>query len=225
MQFCSPLRVALLAPVSLVLMTLGSGCKAESRATGPVEPTSRAHSSGNLRPTPTKPVSEEVETMLSAVAAACRTGDAKGFLDAFVRSGAVRNRYSAADIAYSVRAIVPAFRIVSEERIPAAAYHHKFPIRMEDYYYKSTLPIRLGDKDEYVMLEINQSQSNQLSVEWTRVHFDGQSEGGDDLGKAYTLDGAPYEKGSPNTDGQLLFEPTANCWQLVSDIRHQSRGN
>ena len=220
-----PRRLALLSFLLPPLAMLGSGCNAESGTAKPAKRTSSAPQSALLPSPAAKPMSEEVKMMLGAADAACRAGDANGFFEAFVQSDAVRNRYSAADIVYSVRAIAPAFRTISEERIPTAAYHHKFPIRMEDYYYKSTQPIRPGDKDEYVMPEINQSQSNQLSVEWTRVHFDGQSEGGDDLGKAFTLDGKPYEKGSPNTDGQLLFEPTANCWKLVSDIRHQHHGN
>ena len=220
-----PKRMSLLAAIALPLAILGAGCNAESRATEPV-PRHSVHSAkvgkaaaGSVH------LSETDRLSLASAASACRVQDKHGFFEAFVASSAVRRKYSAPVIAYSVTQISPAYRVLRRDRIPVASYHD-FPITMVDYYYTSAKPVRSGDKDEYVMMkEINQSQSNQLSVEWTRVHFDGQSEGGEDLGKAFTLDGKPYEPGGLNTDGQLLFEPDAGCWQLVADIRHQNAGN
>jgi len=169
-------------------------------------------------------LSESDRNQLSNAASACRASDARGFLTAFASSSAVRRKYSAPVIKYSVTQTVPTYRVLMQDRIPAARYS-AFPIQMEDYYYKSAHPIRPGDRGEYIEFELNQSQNDQISVEWTRVHYDGNSDGGDDLGNAFTLDGKPYKAGGMNSDGQLLFYPTADCWQLVEDIRNQRGGN
>lgn len=169
-------------------------------------------------------LSESDRIQLNSAAAACKQGDAAGFFSAFAGSAAVRRRYTAPTVRYSVTRTKPTYRVLEDRRMDESSYGG-FPIRMGDYYYRSVKPLRPGDQHEYVMLDINQSQTNQISVEWTRVHFDGKSEGGDDLGNAYTLDGKPYSKEGSQTDGQLLFAPTANCWQLVADIRHQRGRN
>ncbi|MBN8499818.1 MAG: hypothetical protein J0M19_01545 [Sphingomonadales bacterium] len=179
------------------------------------------------RPLPLPPggtrLSESDRLSLDAASAACRNGDKDSFVAAFATSAAVRRRYSAPIVATSLRQVTPTYRVLRQARVPAASYGD-FPIRMVDHYFKPAKPVRPGDKDEYVLLDINQSQSNQLSVEWTRVHFDGRTEGGDDLGRAFMLDGKPYVSGGVRTDGQLLFEPAAGCWRLVSDIRHKHGG-
>jgi len=147
---------------------------------------------------------------LQAAAQACAAQDPKAFVHAFIASPAVRKKYSAPQIAL-VRYGKDG-KVIASNKVAAAAYT-RFPIRQLDYYFKAAA------SEEYVELEINQSQSNQIAADWTRVRYDGKSEGGDDLGKAFTLDGKPYQVGSSRTDGQLLFEPTASCWQLTGDIR------
>ncbi len=168
-------------------------------------------------------VPDETDTiMLASAASACKTEDYKAFFDAMIASPAVRRKYSAAAIEFGRfdASRIP-YAAIEEKQIAAVDYS-VFPIKMVDYYRKSVVPAHLGDTDEYVMLQINQSQDNRISVEWTRVHFDGKSDGGDGLGNAFGLDGQPYAAGG-RTDGQLLLYPTATCWELVTDNRYERR--
>lgn len=155
-------------------------------------------------------------------ASACKAEDYRAFVDAVIASPAVRRKYSAAtiDVARFDASRSP-YRLLEARKVAAAEYRD-FPIRMVDHYRKSVVPLRPGDTNEHVILEFNQSQDNRISVEWTRVHYDGKSDGGDDLGRAFGLDGQPYEAGG-RTDGQLLLYPTATCWELVADNRYAHR--
>ena len=165
---------------------------------------------------------ETDKIMLASAATACEAEDYKAFFDAMISSAAVRRKYSAATMAFGrFDASRTPYAPIEEKKIAAADYR-AFPIKMVDHYRQSTFPVRAGDKDEHVILAFNQSQSNQISVEWTRVHYDGKSTGGDDLGQAFVLGGQPY-KADGRTDGQLLLYPTATCWELVADNRYERR--
>ena len=153
--------------------------------------------------------------LLEQARTACRNQDYKALFNAIAGSAVVREHYSAAQISLQ---LAPN----STTQTLSKAGYTQFPIKILDYYYKPVAPVRAGDEDEYIQLEFNQSQYNQISVEWTRVHFVGTSEGGDDLGQAMTLAGQPYDP-LRYTDGQLLFEPTQDCWELVADLRHAQR--
>jgi hypothetical protein len=163
--------------------------------------------------------------MLASAAKACRSPGADGyaaFFEAFARSDAVRKKYAASTV--NLIQSDPVTGRQTQRRADGRAYvdgraDWEFPIQIVDYDYKPTQPVRPGDEDEHVKLEINQSQSNQISVEWTRVRYDGLSDGSDDLGAAFDLDGRPYDR-ARGADGQLLFEPRDTCWALVADIRH-----
>ena len=77
-----------------------------------------------------------------------------------------------------------------------------------------------GQRTRLIPFQFNESQSEQFAVEWARVHYDGKSEGGDDLGNIIGPDGEPLPPGThPDADGQLLFWPTKDCWQLEADTR------
>lgn len=188
--------------------------------------------SSDARPNPdppsapaAKPLSENDRLMLESAAKACQSPGADGyatFFEAFARSDAVRKKY-AASTANLIQSDPETGR-QTQRRVDGLAYvdgraYWEFPIQIVDYDYKPAQPLRPGDEDEYVKLEINQSQSNQISVEWTRVRYGGLSDGGDDLGAAFDLHGRPYDP-ARRTDGQLLFEPGDMCWALVADIRH-----
>lgn len=168
-------------------------------------------------------VPDETDTiMLGAAAGACEAEDYKAFFDAMISSAAVRRKYSAATIAFGrFDASRTPYAPIEEKKITATDYRG-FPIKMVDHYRQSTVPARAGDRGEHVILQFNQSQSNQISVEWTRVHYDGKTTGGDDLGQAFDLRGQPYAADGP-TDGQLLLYPTATCWELVADNRYERR--
>lgn len=158
--------------------------------------------------------------MLSAAATACAAEDYRAFFDAMISSAAVRRKYSAATIAFGrFDASRTPYAPIEEKRIAVTDYR-VFPIKMVDHYRQSTVPARAGDQGEHVIVQFNQSQANQISVEWTRVHYDGKTTGGDDLGQAFDLRGQPYAADGP-ADGQLLLYPTATCWELVADNRYE----
>ncbi|MCX8477233.1 MAG: hypothetical protein MT490_15705 [Sphingomonas sp.] len=162
-------------------------------------------------------LTESDRMSLRQAAAACTDADANAFFDVFIQSAAVRRKYSAPKITFSLE--TQDSRPLRQSEIPGSRYRD-FPIMMVDYYRKPVRPLRPGDDDEYVEISIYKGPQNQLAVEWTRVHYDGRSDGGDDLGNAVTLDGKPYDSAGPS-DGQLLFRPAGGCWELVSDIRYK----
>ncbi|HMT41560.1 MAG TPA: hypothetical protein PKC48_02255 [Sphingorhabdus sp.] len=161
-------------------------------------------------------ITESDRLSLQTADAACKRGDPNAFFDAFIQSKAVQKKYTAPAIEYVL--LRPDFTVNRWEEIKAADYAD-FPMMMVDYYRKSTRPVRAGD-DEHVVIELNQGQNEAFVVEWTRVIYDGKSDGGDDLGTAFTLDGQPYRKGESGTDGSLFFETANGCWQLSTDTRH-----
>jgi hypothetical protein len=171
--------------------------------------------------TPTQVLSDSDRISLDQASNACKTEDYRTFFNAFANSKAVRQKYSAAKIRYAV--LGPHGEKISERNFDAASYPH-FPVKMLDYYYKPVKPARAGDADEYLDLQFNQSQSNDFSVEWSRIHYDGQSDGGDDLGNPLDANGKPISKGThPDQEGQLLFHPTADCWEFSEDTRWARR--
>jgi len=158
---------------------------------------------------------------LKTAETACKNGDPNAFFDAFIQSKAVQKKYTAASV--EKVQLQSDFTVNHWEEVKANDYT-AFPIKMADYYRKSTQPIREGD-DEHVIIELNQGQNEAFVVEWTRVTYDGKSLGeGDDLGTAYTLDGKPYKSGESMTDGQLLFEAAGYCWNFALDTRHYRNG-
>lgn len=162
-------------------------------------------------------ISESDRNALDMASNACKAQDYRTFFNAFANSKAVRQKYSASQIRYAV--LGPRGEKISERSFDAASYP-SFPVKMLDYYYKPVKPARAGDEDEYLDLQFNQSQNNDVSVEWSRIHYDGQSDGGDDLGNPLDASGKPIPKGShQDPEGQLLFHPTADCWELSEDIR------
>ncbi len=161
-------------------------------------------------------IGESDRLSLQAADAACQSGDPNAFFDAFIQSKAVQKKYSAPAIEYVL--LRPDFTVNRWEEIKASDYTD-FPMMMVDYYRKSTRPVRAGD-DEHVVIELSQGQNETFVVEWTRVIYDGKSDGGDDLGTAFTLDGLPYRKGESGTDGTLFFDTANECWQLSTDTRH-----
>lgn len=141
------------------------------------------------------------------------------FFDAFIRSKAARVKYSAAQIHYTVYS---GGRVLSDEILGPGNYT-RFPVQMVDYYYKPVTPAFAGDEDEYLDIQFNQSQTGDFSVDWARVHFDGQSEGGDNLGNPLGADGKPLARGAhPDPEGQLLFQAVGSCWKFVSDVRFKA---
>ncbi|MFA5120741.1 hypothetical protein [Zavarzinia sp.] len=159
---------------------------------------------------------ESDRILLEQAARACQARDFRALFDAMAMSAVVRQRYSAPEIELTV--VKPGGTV--EMRKIDLAHYTDFPVAKVDEYYKPAKASTEGD--DYVLLEFNQSQSDQISIEWTRVRFVGPSQGGDDLGTPVTLDGRPYDP-MVRTDGQLLLEPTADCWTLIADSRLQGQ--
>jgi hypothetical protein len=184
----------------------------EAKATGPDSPVSASDIADN-------PLIETDRLMLADAARACQSSGADGyaaFFDAFIRSEEVRRKYSAPKISVARPAASGDGSVTKST--PVSEYHD-FPITMEDHYRR---PARPSGPDEYIEVVMNQSSSNRISVEWTRVRYTGTSDGGDDLGTPVMPDGRPYDP-ERQADGQLLFAPTADCWELVADIRFKPR--
>jgi hypothetical protein len=169
-------------------------------------------------------LSETDQLMLTEAETACKNGNPNAFFDTFIRSAAVRRKYSAATFDYVLRS-TSGGDILSREKIKSTATdlagsgYDGFPIKMVDYYRKPVTALKHGD-DEYVAIELNHSSDSRFVVEWARIYYQGPGEGGDDLGTPFDLDGQPYDNAGFK-DGQLLFYPTSTCWQLVTDTRFQ----
>ena len=131
-------------------------------------------------------------------AKACVRRDFKSFFESFVRSAAVRNRYTSDPIAVSTKGDVI--------RSPLNRYFD-FPIAMMDYRY-----ISKNSEDtkptEFLWLTFDQSQSDQYRVDWVRVRYAGI--GNDAEGEAEIT-------GTYGLPGYLIFEPTDKCWRLTED--------
>lgn len=145
---------------------------------------------------------------------ACRERDFGSFLDALIWSESARRAYSAPFITVTR---FGAHGRADRRQVALNAYA-EFPIRMEDFYRKPSAAVSDAGADEYVELAFNQSQGDVFAVSWTRVRYDGQTEGGDDLGRALTLNGDPLPAGYA-ADGTLIFAPHEGCWRLVADER------
>ncbi|MBN9548569.1 MAG: hypothetical protein J0H31_06715 [Alphaproteobacteria bacterium] len=169
----------------------------------------------------TQALGESDRIALDLAQNACKARDYRAFFDSFANSKAVRRKYSAAKVRHAV--LGPRGEKISTRTFDAASYPN-FPVKMEDYYYKPVKPARAGDADEYLDLQFNQSQDNDISVEWSRIHYDGQSDGGDDLGNPLDANGKPIPNGMhPDAEGQLLFRPTADCWEFSEDVRWERK--
>ena len=214
------LALTILTPI--LLFALGSNARAEPRGRDHGAVIGARMVAALLEPAVAREVSETDRRMLEQAASACSEngGDTeeefRSFFEAFVSSPEVRRKYGAAEIHYT---IYGDGKVLSDQLLDPSAYAY-FPIRLEDYYYMPVQPTRAGDGDEYLDLQFNQSSSNDFSVEWSRIHYDGQSAGGDDLGNPLDAGGKPIPRGThPDPAGQLLFHPAGNCWEFSDDIR------
>lgn len=152
---------------------------------------------------------------LDRAVAACRAGDFKAFFDFFVRADTVRQVFTAPTVV--VTRYWTDGRPPERSETPRDAFR-SFPIRVEDVYWRPAASVTEAGEDEYLLLEFDESQGEVFAVSWTRVRYDGQTEGGDDLGNALLPDGTPLQMVSL-PDGKLVFRPFEDCWRLVADER------
>lgn len=211
-----PVRSSTLLGAALFL-TAGCGNNASSAI--PPESNRQAESGASEVPQAPSPerstavrpeLSESDRLIRQLIERACKNGDAKGFVDAFIASAAVRRSYLAPVVFFSEPGVSQPIRI-------DAADYDRFPLEMFDYYRR---PVQPRGEDEYVKIVLDQSQDNRIAVEWIRVRYEGDVGDGDSLGTPYKLDGQPYRADTGSTDGKFLFEPADGCWQLSADIRY-----
>lgn len=206
------LALCIMAVITLAACDGANGADTHPAKQGRVAPTQ--YTPGTAAPTS---LDEQDRNALEMAERACANRDFQQLFTAIAISPAVRRKYSAPTITSAV--LDPRGRVISSRDVPANSYED-FPVRQVDFYYKPAKPRAPGDEDEYLDIQFNQSQSDDFSVDWARVHYDGQSEGGDDLGNIIGPEGKPLPPGThPDSDGQLLFRPIGNCWQLQEDIR------
>lgn len=144
---------------------------------------------------------ELLAMLLDEAALACRNHDIDGFVAVFIESDAVRKAYTARELT-----LVRSNTLGRSVSTVAGQTYAEFPLAVFDYYYTTAEGV---DEDGYthVLMTKDLSPDNQLRVDWVRVTYDGNSEGGDDPG-------AIIAKGAER--GALLFSPTATCWELVT---------
>lgn len=215
------LALSLLLPASV----LGACNNSQANSNEAPQPTQLAQNTGTASstrtPAPEQTLSGSDRILLDMASNACKAGDYRTFFDAFVKSQAVRRKYSVAKIQYAV--LGPQGGVISKRSFDRAGYPN-FPVIMEDYSYRPLKPARAGDAGEYLDLEFNQSQNNDISVEWSRIHYIGPPTGEEDLGTPVDASGKPIPNGThPDAEGQLLFRPTADCWEFSEDIRWDRR--
>lgn len=129
---------------------------------------------------------------------ACIGSDFKRFFESFVRSAAVRERYTADPITVSTKGNVI--------QSPLNRYFD-FPIAMTDYRYISKNSEDTEPK-EFLWLTFDRSLSDQKRVDWVRVRYAGI--GKDDQSE-------PEIAGTYGLPGYLIFGLTNNCWLLIED--------
>jgi hypothetical protein len=167
-----------------------------------------------------KPLSESDRLILEMAASGCRTGDFKQFFQAFTRSDVVRERYTAKTVEFGTEG--------SAYQMPARRYlgDRHYPLGIIDYYWMTRESAMLYDMDDapppvekvrYVQLTFDTASDNRQRVEWLPGVFEKNlgrnlEELGDGIGDL-------IEQSGPG--GYLLFFPTKDCWELVSDVAYR----
>ena len=148
---------------------------------------------------PKRILTENDRNWIDQAANACKNREFKSLFEAFVRSAAVRDLYTADPITLSTKGEV--------RRLPRARYFD-FPIAMQDYRFISKNSEGAGPNVENVRLTFNQSQDDKHRIDWVRVRYGGV--GNDAEGEAEII-------GTYGLPGYLIFEPTDTCWRLIED--------
>lgn len=179
-----------------------------------------AQSTATPASTAAKPLSESDRLILEMAAGGCRTGDFKQFFQAFTRSEVVRERYTAKTVEFGTEG--------SAYKMPALRYlgDRHYPLGIIDYFWMTRESAMLYDRDgapppvekvRYVQLTFDTASDNRQRVEWLPGVFEKNlhlnlEDLGDGIGKL-------IEPSGPG--GYLLFYPTKDCWELVSDVAYR----
>jgi hypothetical protein len=164
---------------------------------------------------PRRVMTESDRLWMQTAEGACQTDDFGTFLRAYGGSWAVREKYTAATVQYGTRG--------RSRAMPRQQYldQNNFPITPVDYYWGTADSYRNFEangndpsKLVYVQIEFNTAADNRRSVEWIPGIFQ----------KDLNPPPPELEEGlgdlvqQTGNGGQLLFYPTATCWELAQDI-------
>lgn len=160
-------------------------------------------------------LSESDALILGMAEGACLDGDYRAFIQAFSRSAAVRERYTAAGV--TVGQVGDTRRTLRQRYLAMDRY----PIAMLDYLIvtaESAKAFETGDGSpddrRYVQVKISQASNNHIRVDWLPGIFE----------KDLTPRPPDLEEGlgdlvlETGSGGRLLFTPTDTCWELAEDV-------
>ena len=153
---------------------------------------------------PKRELTESDILSLETAGKSCERRDFRTFFDSFIRSPAVRDRYTAATITMTTKGST---RRVARDR------YFDFPIALRDYTYIAKSSEGAGpNESEYLRLNFNTANDNRQRIDWVRVRYAGNGNDGDGTAKIEGTIGLP---------GYLLFNPTKECWELIQDTVYE----
>ena len=204
-------RVAIL--LSVIVASAAPGCQAPAATPaanpGPETKVSTAPAPDAREAVRSDPDQQELDTeavMLQTARTACDNRDANSFIQAIAFSPGAARRFIAPTVLTGEAGFT--------RKVPGTSYPG-LPIGMIDHRWVTAESVqRLATHGtgpfERVQVEVNQSSSNRIRVEWRTVAGDEAIEGNEDsVDTSYAVGPA----------GSLLFIPTDGCWALIEDIR------
>lgn len=167
-----------------------------------------------------KPLSESDRLILEMAASGCRTGDFKQFFQAFTRSDVVRERYTAKTVEFGTEGSayqMPVRRYIDDGHYPLGIIDYSWMTRESAMLYEMDDVPPPVEKVRYVQLIFETASDNRQRVEWLPGVFEKNlGRNLEDLGDGI---GELIEPRGPG--GYLLFYPTKDCWELVSDVAYR----
>jgi hypothetical protein len=136
---------------------------------------------------------------LDQAKAACNQEGFRSFFEAFVRSDAVRKRYTATTLT----------RIEDgKRRQPGPDGHPGFPIALADYTYVAANAPANGRSLPYLRVRFGEAKGGVQQVHWVRIRYEGNGNDRDGQARIIGMIGKP---------GRLSFQLADSCWQWTED--------
>jgi len=167
-----------------------------------------------------KPLSESDRLILEMAASGCRSGDFKQFFQAFTRSDVVRERYTAKTVEFGTEGSayqMPVRRYIDDGHYPLGIIDYSWMTRESAMLYEMDDVPPPVEKVRYVELTFETASDNRQRVEWLPGVFEKNlNPPPPDLEEGL---GRMIRQTAPG--GYLLFFPTKDCWELVSDVAYR----
>lgn len=187
----------------------------EDAALGDASVASEANTAGTdgADDRPRREMTESDRLSLGFAKDACKFNDFDGFFSAFIRSWAVRERYTAAKVQFGTAG--------RSRPMPMRQYldQNNFPIAPMDMSYVTTESANMFDVNDnwkslvFVELAFETASDNRQRVDWVSGKFERNL----DPPPAYLEEGLGKLLEVKNR-GYVLFEPTDSCWELTQDV-------